>query len=159
MLNKKAARPGSYDPNWFLPNRNEEEPEEDQSHPMTARQLGKIAAMRSEIEPQEHQQRVADRLTTDNPRMLLYHGLGTGKSLASILGAETAKKKFNEDYGIVAPASLRENFSNNAISFVGLSLLLVGFILVDAEKNFPGYWALLPTWGAFLIILAISLSV
>ena len=64
MLNKKAARPGSYDPNWFLPNRNEEEPEEDQSHPMTARQLGKIAAMRSEIEPQEHQQRVANRLTT-----------------------------------------------------------------------------------------------
>lgn len=117
MLNKKAARPGSYDPNWFLPNRNEEEPEEDQSHPMTARQLGKIAAMRSEIEPQEHQQRVADRLTTDNPRMLLYHGLGTGKSLASILGAETAKKKFNEDYGIVAPASLRENFSKEVNKF------------------------------------------
>jgi SNF2 family DNA or RNA helicase len=117
VLNKKAARPGSYDPNWFLPNRNEEEPEEDQSHPMTARQLGKIAAMRSEIEPQEHQQRVADRLTTDNPRMLLYHGLGTGKSLASILGAETAKKKFNEDYGIVAPASLRENFSKEVNKF------------------------------------------
>jgi hypothetical protein len=117
VLNKEAARPGSYDPNWFLPNRNEEEPEEDQSHPMTARQLGKVAAMRSEIEPQAHQQRVADRLTTDNPRMLLYHGLGTGKSLASILGAETAKNKFNEDYGIVAPASLRENFSKEVNKF------------------------------------------
>jgi hypothetical protein len=49
--------------------------------------------------------------------MLLYHGLGTGKSLASILGAETAKKKFHENYGIVAPASLRENFAKEVDKF------------------------------------------
>jgi len=115
--NASAGRPGSYDPNWYLPNRNEEEPEEDKPNPMTARHLGKMAAMRSEITPQAHQQRIADRLTTNNPRMLLYHGLGTGKSLASILGAETAKNKFNEDYGIVAPASLRENFSKEVDKF------------------------------------------
>jgi hypothetical protein len=108
--NASVGRPGSYDPNWHLPNRNEEDPEEDKPNPMTARHLGKMAAMRPEITPQPHQQRIADRLTTDSPRMLLYHGLGTGKSLASILGAETAKNKFNADYGIVAPASLRENF-------------------------------------------------
>jgi peptidoglycan/LPS O-acetylase OafA/YrhL len=44
--------------------------------------------------------------------------------------------------------------SCNLISFLGLCLLLIGFIVIDAEKSFPGYWALLPTVGAFLIILA-----
>jgi peptidoglycan/LPS O-acetylase OafA/YrhL len=44
--------------------------------------------------------------------------------------------------------------SCNVISFLGLCLLLIGFIVIDAEKSFPGYWALLPTVGAFLIILA-----
>lgn len=122
MLYKQSAspRPGTYDPNWYLPKRNDEEEDDSQilgSRVVTAAYLGKIAAMRPEIEPQEHQQRIADKLTTDNPRLLLYHGLGTGKSLASILGAETAKQKFNSDYGVVAPASLRENFAKEIDKF------------------------------------------
>ena len=77
----------------------------------------KIADMRPEIIPQAHQQRVADRISDTDPRLLLYHGLGTGKSLASILAAEKAKKKFGGNYGIVAPASLRENFRKEVAKF------------------------------------------
>ena len=118
---KQAAspRPGVYDPNWHLPNQDEEDdsPQIPGSRVVTASELGKFAAMRPEIQPQEHQQRIADRLTTDNPKLLVYHGLGTGKSLASILAAETAKKKFKDDYGVVVPASLRENFSKEVGKF------------------------------------------
>lgn len=34
----------------------------------------------------------------------------------------------------------------------GLVLCVSGFLLIDKTQEFPGYWALLPTCGAFLII-------
>jgi len=73
----------------------------------------KESAMRPEIILQEHQQRVADRLGGSDNRLLVYHGLGTGKSLASILAAEQA----GDDYGIIAPASLRQNFEKEIDKF------------------------------------------
>lgn len=73
----------------------------------------KRAAISPDVTPQAHQQRVADRLSGDNPRLLVYHGLGTGKSLASILAAEQA----GGDYGIVAPAALRQNFNKEIEKF------------------------------------------
>lgn len=39
----------------------------------------KLAELQPWVELQPHQQRVADRVSTDDPRMLVYHGLGTGK--------------------------------------------------------------------------------
>lgn len=44
--------------------------------------------------------------------------------------------------------------TDNAISWVGFSLLIIGVFWVDSEKNFPGWWALIPTMGAFLLIYA-----
>jgi SNF2 family DNA or RNA helicase len=79
--------------------------------------LEKSSAMLPEVIPQEHQQRVADRLSGEDPRLMVYHGLGTGKSLASILAAESAKDEFGDDYGIVAPASLRPNFQKEIQKF------------------------------------------
>ena len=73
----------------------------------------KIAAISPDVTPQEHQQRVADRISGANPRLLVYHGLGTGKSLAAILAAEQA----GGDYGIVAPAALRQNFNKEIEKF------------------------------------------
>lgn len=39
-------------------------------------------------------------------------------------------------------------------SFMGLLLLLLGFIFVRAESGFPGWWALFPVVGASLVISA-----
>ena len=79
--------------------------------------VAKSAAMQSGVTPQEHQQRVADRITDDDARLLVYHGLGTGKSLASILAAEQAKEQSGGDYGVVAPASLIPNFEKEITKF------------------------------------------
>ncbi len=43
-------------------------------------------------------------------------------------------------------------------SFVGAGLIVAGLIFIDQDKLFPGYWALLPTLGAALIIAADSKS-
>lgn len=62
--------------------------------------------------------------------------------------------------GLLAFISLRgignfnEKLVKNIFSLLGLCLLIIGFSLIDTEKRFPGYWALLPTLGTFLIILA-----
>lgn len=69
------------------------------------------------VQLQEHQQRIADEVTEDSPRMLVYHGLGSGKSLSALAAAEAAKKKFGDSYGIVAPASLKGNFEKEIQKF------------------------------------------
>jgi len=43
-----------------------------------------------------------------------------------------------------------ENFQ----SFLGVFLLSIGFFLITKERIFPGWWALIPTLGAALIIAA-----
>jgi hypothetical protein len=77
----------------------------------------KSAELQPWVQLQPHQQRVADRVSTDDPRMLVYHGLGTGKSLAAIAAAEAAKSQGGGEYGIVAPASLRDNFRKEVGKF------------------------------------------
>lgn len=77
----------------------------------------KKAELLPEIQLQEHQQRIADRVSSEDPRMLVYHGLGSGKSLSALAAAEAAKKKYQEDYGIVVPASLRGNFQKEVQKF------------------------------------------
>lgn len=39
-------------------------------------------------------------------------------------------------------------------SFLGMGLIFGGFLLIDKEKVFPGWWALLPICGAALLIAA-----
>jgi len=77
----------------------------------------KQADLLPEVQLQEHQQRIADKLTGDDPRLLVYHGLGSGKSLSAIAAAEAAKQKYQEDYGVVVPASLRANFQKEIDKF------------------------------------------
>ncbi|WP_157969715.1 acyltransferase family protein [Pseudomonas huaxiensis] len=40
----------------------------------------------------------------------------------------------------------------NSQSILGVVMIVIGFWLISKEKAFPGYWALLPTLGAALII-------
>jgi hypothetical protein len=77
----------------------------------------KAAALLPEVQLQEHQQRIQDAVDDENPRMIVYHGLGSGKSLSALAAAEAAKQKYNEDYGIVAPASLKGNFQKEVEKF------------------------------------------
>lgn len=49
---------------------------------------------------------------------------------------------------------LPSSISPNAVSWLGLLLVVTGFFLIDSRKVFPSYWTLLPTMGTFLIICA-----
>lgn len=40
----------------------------------------------------------------------------------------------------------------NAISLIGITLLISGFLLVNQHRLFPGWWALLPTLGTAFVI-------
>lgn len=77
----------------------------------------KVAELLPEIQLQDHQQRIADRISTTDPRLLVYHGLGSGKSLSSLAAAEAAKEQDGEEYGVVVPASLRGNFEKEVKKF------------------------------------------
>lgn len=77
----------------------------------------KQADLNPDVQLQEHQQRIADRITGDDPRLLVYHGLGSGKSLSALAAAEAAKKMYGDDYGIAVPASLRGNFQKEVDKF------------------------------------------
>jgi peptidoglycan/LPS O-acetylase OafA/YrhL len=43
---------------------------------------------------------------------------------------------------------------NNLSAWLGLCLLIVGGVFIDPERSFPGFWALLPTLSAYLLISA-----
>lgn len=85
------------------------------------RQIGSLLFKQAELLPevqlQEHQQRIADKITNENPRLLVYHGLGSGKSLSSIAAAEAARKLYGDHYAAVVPASLRGNFEKEIKKF------------------------------------------
>lgn len=53
--------------------------------------------------------------------------------------------------GLVSPASLE---IKNAISIAGFGLIALGALFISEHSMYPGYWALIPTIGAFLIISA-----
>ncbi len=48
----------------------------------------------------------------------------------------------------------KQNLRNNQAAWAGLLLLLIGMVFIKPERRFPGFWALLPTLAAYLIIYA-----
>jgi peptidoglycan/LPS O-acetylase OafA/YrhL len=60
--------------------------------------------------------------------------------------------------GLLAHISLYQkeiiNRHHNAQSILGFLLLLIGFAIIHEGNEFPGWWALLPTFGAFFVISA-----
>lgn len=49
---------------------------------------------------------------------------------------------------------LSRKFSGSLTSMFGVILLITGFFVISRERLFPGWWAVLPTLGAVLIIAA-----
>ena len=73
----------------------------------------KVAALKPGVTLQPHQEEIAETGNTDEQRMLLYHSLGSGKTLSGISAAETA----GDPYTAVTPASLRPNFTGEQAKF------------------------------------------
>jgi peptidoglycan/LPS O-acetylase OafA/YrhL len=48
----------------------------------------------------------------------------------------------------------REQVLNNALSIIGFTLLVVSLITIHKGRLFPGWWALAPVSGTFLLIMA-----
>lgn len=97
----------------------------------------KAAELIPDLTLQEHQQRVADKITGANPRLLVYHGLGSGKSLSSIAAAEAAKQQDGSGYGIAVPASLRGNFQKEIKKFTrGSDPEIMSFTGLGMGKRF-----------------------
>lgn len=68
------------------------------------RGFAKQAALRAETELQPHQERVVRRLEK-KPGLLVYHGLGSGKTLSSLAATQGMKTD------VVVPAALRANYA------------------------------------------------
>ena len=47
-----------------------------------------------------------------------------------------------------------DEMRNNQSAWLGLSLLVISVVFIHPERRFPGFWALLPTLSAYLIIFA-----
>lgn len=115
-----ALRNWAIDPSKLVPDQAQQVNEMLDEHQRKAMQKfvqEKAAELSSDVSLQEHQQRVADRVSGDDPRLLVYHGLGSGKSLSAIAAAETARRTSGGQYGIVVPASLRGNFQKELSKF------------------------------------------
>jgi peptidoglycan/LPS O-acetylase OafA/YrhL len=56
-------------------------------------------------------------------------------------------------YIVLHRPQLIENHKG-AQSFLGFALILAGFLLINKGRDYPGWWALLPTLGSFFIISA-----
>jgi len=67
----------------------------------------KSADLRPDVTLQPHQERIREKLRQDIPGLLAYHGLGSGKTLASIAAGEAVSGPKE----VIVPASLRENYS------------------------------------------------
>lgn len=76
-------------------------------------ELAKQAALKDDVQLQEHQERVRNRVAGGDGRLLLYHGLGSGKSLSSLAAAEAA----GGPYTAVAPAALKPNYEKEIAKF------------------------------------------
>lgn len=66
-----------------------------------------------------------------------------------LVGALLAGAMINRGRSVnYAPAA------NTLLSCVGLALIATGLVLINKERAFPGWWALIPTLGAALVIAA-----
>lgn len=97
-----------------LPGDEEDELIEDQEAKTT---FDKQAELLPDVKLRPHQEEVAESAEEPEKRMLLYHALGSGKSLTSLAAAESA----GDPYTAVAPASLRPNYRKEQEKFTDMA--------------------------------------
>jgi peptidoglycan/LPS O-acetylase OafA/YrhL len=79
----------------------------------------------------------------------MIHEQRVRQSINSLLSKFTTHK-----LPVVNPVTLQ-----NSLSSLGIALIVFAAIFIDKKMLFPGWWALLPTLGAYLIISAGPLSI
>ncbi len=52
------------------------------------------------------------------------------------------------------PRASSRHYARTSISFLGLAMIAVGFVILDKSRSFPGAWAILPTLGTAFVIWA-----
>ena len=71
-----------------------------------------------------------------------------------LIGAVLAYFHLNPSTGFSRVATSIGLANKNVRSFAGATLLLLSFFFINSQKVFPGFWAILPTLGAVLLISA-----
>lgn len=75
-----------------------------------------ISGMQAWFKPKPHQEKAVRRLVENDGKMVMAHGMGSGKSLSSIYGFETLRQMGRAKKAlVVTPAGLRENYLEGAV--------------------------------------------
>lgn len=67
-----------------------------------------LTVQENSISGQKHQTRVVEKLKQKHPRLLAFHGLGSGKTLTGLMAAREAQKE-GKDVVFITPAGLTKN--------------------------------------------------
>ena len=84
-------------------------------HHLNIEELAKKAALQDDVQLQPHQQRIIDRMSAGDKRLLLYHGLGSGKTCTSLLIGEAFANIRNRETLYVVPAALEQQYIDEII--------------------------------------------
>lgn len=76
--------------------------------------MSKSADLQEDVKLQPHQERIQQKIQRDIPGLLVYHGLGSGKTLGSMAAGETVEGPKE----VIVPAALRENYMAQLRRFV-----------------------------------------
>ena len=100
---------------------------------------GKPPKKSGKFEPFKYQKFLRDYMQTSSPYrgILLYHGLGSGKTCTSVIIAENLKKGRN--IVVMLPASLRSNYKSQAISGCGIEDYIDNPDSFDDRYSFISY--------------------
>lgn len=84
--------------------------------------------LKSSVKLKEHQEKAKKKALDNDGNIILYHDVGTGKTLSSIAIAEELKKKKKAKKTlVVTPASLRDNFATDGVKkFTNSSVSIIG---------------------------------
>ena len=124
--------------NWVLPNK-KEFTEWVTTTFSKYRISEKIGLKQNGFKPYNYQKLLRDYMQNNSPYrgILLYHGLGSGKTCSSILIAENLKSTRNVI--VMLPASLRTNFIQEGLMFCGSQGYKNGTVNYQNHYNFISY--------------------
>ena len=89
--------------------------------------LKKAVGLRPDFKPFPHQVEAMKRLDKNQGKQLFAHATGTGKTATAIMAIDNLRKKYGANRAlVVAPASLRQNFSDAVKDFSTYSSTVYG---------------------------------
>ena len=77
----------------------------------------------------------------------------TGALLADVLARHPEKCDYWQNRLVLRNGAVQIKYSD-LLSFAGIGLIVAGFFLINEQRAFPGYWALMPVLGAAGVIFS-----